>query len=93
MLIIGNGKVVTRNELGSIIDDGCIAIDKNKIIEVGSTKALKEKYLNCRFIDAKGKLIMPGFINTHMHYYNKHLLMLTFYLISTIAPLKYLKNI
>lgn len=70
MLIIGNGKVVTRNELGSIIDDGCIAIDKNKIIEVGSTKALKEKYLNCRFIDAKGKLIMPGFINTHMHYYS-----------------------
>lgn len=70
MLIIGNGKVVTRNELGSIIDDGCIAIDKNKITEVGSTKALKEKYLNCRFIDAKGKLIMPGFINTHMHYYS-----------------------
>lgn len=70
MLIIGNGKVVTRNELGSIIDDGCIAIDKNKIIEVGSTKRLKEKYLNYRFIDAKGKLIMPGFINTHMHYYS-----------------------
>lgn len=70
MLIIGNGKVVTRNELGSIIDDGCIAIDKNKITEIGSTKALKEKYLNCRFIDAKGKLIMPGFINTHMHYYS-----------------------
>lgn len=70
MLIIGNGKVVTRNELGSIIDDGCIAIDKNKIIEVGSTKSLKEKYLNYRFIDAKGKLIMPGFINTHMHYYS-----------------------
>jgi putative selenium metabolism protein SsnA len=70
MLLVGNGKIVTRDDLNSIIDGGCIAVEGNKIIEVGFTKTLKEKYLNYKFIDAKGKLIMPGFINTHMHYYS-----------------------
>ena len=70
MLLIGNGKVITRDNLKPIIDNGCIVIEGNKIIEIGLTKKLKEKYSLARFIDAKGKIIMPGFINTHMHYYS-----------------------
>lgn len=70
MLLIGNGKVITRDNSRPIIDNGCVAIDGKKIIEVGKTKDLKEKYSSARFIDAKGKLIMPGFINAHMHYYS-----------------------
>ena len=70
MLLIGNGKVITRDEVRPIIDNGCIAVEGNKIVEIGLTKDLKEKYNAARFMDAKGRLIMPGFINTHMHYYS-----------------------
>lgn len=70
MLLVGNGKVITRDAAAPIIENGCVAIDGNKIAEVGLTANLKEKYNTARFIDAKGKLIMPGFINTHMHYYS-----------------------
>lgn len=70
MLLVGNGTVITRDEAMPIIEEGCVAIEGNKIKEVGSTQVLKEKYGTARFIDAKGKLIMPGFINTHMHYYS-----------------------
>ena len=70
MLLIGNGKVITRDNARPIIDDGCIAVDENKIVEIGLTKDLKNKYITAKFIDAKGKIIMPGFINTHMHYYS-----------------------
>jgi putative selenium metabolism protein SsnA len=70
MLLIGNGKVITRDNTRPIIDNGCIAVDGNKIVEVGLTEELKGKYNSTRFIDARGKLIMPGFINTHMHYYS-----------------------
>ncbi|WP_461615573.1 putative aminohydrolase SsnA [Clostridium sp. Marseille-QA1073] len=70
MLLIGNGKVITRDNTRPIIDNGCVAVEKNKIIEIGSTETLKNKYKGYQFIDAKGKLIMPGFINTHMHYYS-----------------------
>ncbi len=70
MILVGNGKVITRDNSIPIIENGCVAIEGNKIAEVGKTSELKEKYSTARFIDAKGKLIMPGFINTHMHYYS-----------------------
>ena len=70
MLLVGNGKIITRDDAGSIMDNGTVAIEGKEIVEVGSTEALKAKYPGARFIDANGKLIMPGFINTHMHYYS-----------------------
>jgi len=70
MLLIGNGKVITRDKSKPIIENGCVAVEGNKIVEIGLTKELKNKYAQARFIDAKGRLIMPGFINTHMHYYS-----------------------
>lgn len=70
MLLVGNGKVITRDNERPIIENGCVAIDGNKIVEVGSTQSLKEKYASARFMDARGRLIMPGLINTHMHYYS-----------------------
>lgn len=70
MFLIGNGKVITRDQNQPIIEKGCIVIEGNKILEIGLTEELKRKYNNSRFIDAKGRLIMPGFINTHMHYYS-----------------------
>lgn len=70
MLLIGNGKVITRDNSRPIIDNGCVAVEGNKIVEIGMTQDLKGKYTGANFIDAKGRLIMPGFINTHMHYYS-----------------------
>lgn len=70
MLLIGNGKVITRDNGRPIIDNGCVAVEGNKIVEIGMTQNLKGKYTGANFIDAKGRLIMPGFINTHMHYYS-----------------------
>lgn len=70
MFLIGNGKVITRDQNQPIIEKGCIVVEENKVLEIGLTEELKRKYSNARFIDAKGRLIMPGFINTHMHYYS-----------------------
>ena len=70
MLLVGNGTVITRDSENRMIADGCVAIRDNVIAEVGTTGAVKAKYPEARFIDAGGKLIMPGLINTHMHYYS-----------------------
>lgn len=70
MLLIGNGKVITRDDQQPIIDNGCVVVEGKKIVEVGLTETLKQKYPQARFMDARGRLIMPGFINTHMHYYS-----------------------
>ena len=70
MLIVGNGTIITRNN-GKILDkDSGIAIDGKFIKEIGSLSELKQKFRNASYIDAKGMLIMPGMINTHMHIYS-----------------------
>ncbi|MDR0876698.1 MAG: putative aminohydrolase SsnA [Treponema sp.] len=70
MLVIGNGKIVTRDTENPFIENGAVAIDGKIIKEVGDTAALKAKYPDAEYIDAGGRLVMPGFINAHMHYYS-----------------------
>ncbi len=70
MILIGNGKVFTRNEQNPYIENGAVLIEGNIIKEVGLTEELKKKYPDAEYKDAKGRLVMPGFVNTHMHYYS-----------------------
>lgn len=70
MLLIGNGRVITRDEAQSYISDGCVAIRGNLIVEIGSTREVESKYPGSDFMDARGRVIMPGLINTHMHLYS-----------------------
>lgn len=69
-MIIGNGRVITRDEKNPYIENGAVVIKDNTIIAVGEYSLLKEKYKEEEFIDTKGKVIMPGLINTHMHIYS-----------------------
>ena len=66
-LIISNAKVYTVNENFDILES--FAVKDGKIIEVGSSKLIRKKYKSKNTIDAKGKTIMPGFIDAHCHFY------------------------
>lgn len=70
MLLIGNGKLITRDGKIPFIENGAVLCNGKLIKEVGTTKELKEKYQNAEFIDAKGSIIMPAFINVHEHIYS-----------------------
>ena len=70
MLLVGNGCLVTRNAKNSVVDAGAVAIDSDRIVEIGDTTVLRGKYPGATFVDAAGGLIMPGLINTHMHFYS-----------------------
>lgn len=68
--IINNGIVVTRDPDNPFIADGAVVFEGKTIVEVGESKVLLDKYPDAKRIDARGRLVMPGFINTHMHYYS-----------------------
>ena len=61
MLIIGNGKVITRDSNLPYLEHGAVAIEGTKIVKVGAEKDLKEAYPGAEYIDAKKGLIMPAF--------------------------------
>ena len=52
------------------VENGAVAIEGTKIAAVGETEAIKKQYGDAEFIDAKGGVIMPAFINTHEHIYS-----------------------
>jgi imidazolonepropionase len=54
----------------AIIENGALAIKNDKIIFVGTTDALEKSNLispKTQRIDAKGKLVTPGFVDPHVH--------------------------
>jgi len=69
-ILIKNGMIVTSDAKNSIIARGAIAIDKDKIVEVGPTKEIEKKYSADHLLNADGKVVMPGMICCHNHMYN-----------------------
>ena len=70
MYLIANGKLITRDSAMPYLENGGVAVEGARILEVGETAALKAKYPQAEFIDAKGMVIMPAFINAHSHIYS-----------------------
>ncbi|RLD15915.1 MAG: 8-oxoguanine deaminase [Caldiserica bacterium] len=56
--------VVTMNENMGEIKNCDVVVEGNEIVKVG--KDLKEEG---EIIDARGKILLPGFVNTHHHFY------------------------
>ncbi|MGD9780969.1 MAG: putative aminohydrolase SsnA [Kiritimatiellia bacterium] len=69
-LLITNGTVVTLGDDNKIIDGGAVLIVDGVIAAVGKAAAVKKQARGAKVLDAKGKVIMPGFINAHMHLYS-----------------------
>lgn len=66
-LIIRGGTVVTMDGASRVIDNGAVAIRRERIVAVGTTREITGKYRATRIINAGGKVVMPGLINTHTH--------------------------
>ena len=62
VLIKNADYVVTMDETRRILRNESIYIEGNRIVEVGSKEKRAEKV-----IDAKGLIVLPGFINAHHH--------------------------
>ena len=56
-------------ELGrlGIIPDGAILLRQGRIVEVGPTDELRQRYCDEPALDASGRVVMPGFIDPHTH--------------------------
>ncbi|MEP6946169.1 MAG: amidohydrolase [Acidobacteriota bacterium] len=65
-LIVG-GTVVTMNEKRDIFEDGAIAINGGKIVGIGPRAEVDRMYHGRTVINAAGKAVIPGLINTHTH--------------------------
>jgi 5-methylthioadenosine/S-adenosylhomocysteine deaminase len=65
--VIRNGVVATMDKDFRIIEDGAVVIEGDKIIAVDKTSAIENKYKADIVVEAKGKAVLPGLINLHVH--------------------------
>ncbi len=64
-LVISGGTVITM--AGPNIENGAVAIDKHEIVAVGKASEIAKRFTGRTAIDARGKAILPGFVNAHTH--------------------------
>jgi guanine deaminase len=50
------------------IEDGVLLVSHGKVVATGSTDLLKTLPAETTVIDHRGKMLMPGFVDTHIHY-------------------------
>jgi putative selenium metabolism protein SsnA len=65
-----NGIVVTLGEKNRVIWDGSVVTDGEEIAGVGSHTEMRLQFPNANVFDCTGKIILPGFICTHHHFYS-----------------------
>ena len=66
-LLITSGTIVTMDAERRVIEDGTIAVRGGVIVAIGPTAEIVSKYSAARSINAAGRIVMPGLINTHTH--------------------------
>ena len=68
-LLIHNATICTFGDANRVIEDGAIIIEGGKITAVGTTAELLAAHPTTPREDAGGKLLMPGNICSHTHFY------------------------
>lgn len=56
-----NGKIYTLDKNNTVVE--AIAVGEGKIIALGKSSELQDKYKDAKVIDLKGKTVVPGFID------------------------------
>ncbi|KAI4384234.1 hypothetical protein MLD38_002415 [Melastoma candidum] len=69
LTILHNAIVVTMNSDSLVFRDGAVAILRDTIVGVGNSLDVLGQFSgsNATVIDLHGRILLPGFVNTHVH--------------------------
>lgn len=66
-LILYNATIYTVDSVFSLAE--CIAIKDGKVLAVGSDREIKDQYSSEKRLDLEERIVYPGFIDAHCHFY------------------------
>jgi 5-methylthioadenosine/S-adenosylhomocysteine deaminase len=67
MILVEHAVVVTMDPARRIFMDGSVLIDGERVAQVGRAADVKPPRAPERVIDGRGRLVLPGFVDTHVH--------------------------
>ncbi len=71
-MLLTHGLVITFDadaDVNGVIPDGAVYYEGDTIVAVGSTAELTARYPAAETLDVRGKVIMPGMVCAHTHFY------------------------
>ncbi len=67
-ILIQNGTLLTFGRSCRVLEGMALLIEDDRITRIAPVEAIPGPF--DRVLDAKGKVVMPGFVNAHMHFYS-----------------------
>ena len=65
--ILTNATVLTMNKTLDQFTPGAVVVNGDSVVAVGPAKKIEKEYSADQVFDCSGRVLMPGFINTHSH--------------------------
>lgn len=65
-----NGIVVTLGSKNRVIWNGSVVIEDENVVAIGEAAELRKRFPNAEAVDCAGKIVLPGFICAHHHFYS-----------------------
>ncbi len=65
-----NGIVVTMGENNRVLWNATVVTDGQLIAAIGDSAEMKHHYPDAKSVDCEGRVVMPGFICAHHHFYS-----------------------
>lgn len=65
-----NGIVVTLEKENRVLWDATVVVEGERIVAVGYAAEMKQRFPAAEAVDCSGKVVLPGFICTHHHFYS-----------------------
>jgi cytosine/adenosine deaminase-related metal-dependent hydrolase len=69
-VLLSGGTVITVDPERRIYRDGAVAMRGSDIVAVGKRADLEQRYSAKTVRSCRHKLVMPGFVNSHLHFYH-----------------------
>jgi len=65
--VLAGATVVTMDPARTVLPDGAVAFDDEGIRAVGPSAEVRAQFPDGDVVDCAGRLVLPGFVNTHTH--------------------------
>jgi len=68
-MLITHGTLVTMGTPNELVSDGALYLKGEQIADLGRSAELEARYPHAERLDAAGRLVLPGLICAHTHFY------------------------
>jgi len=65
--IFADAWLITMNERREVLEGASVCVEKDRIVAVSTRRTCSDASPTRKLSDCKGRIVMPGMVNTHTH--------------------------